>query len=334
MKYKIERRMGPKRDYRLIISGILLTIAVIIAGAPNVFTTAANANPLLIVAGGLICLAAALVDHLRSRLQAYSCAKAAIGYTQSALAPTAVNLGDRMQLMNLMNEKHKHGAAKWLARAGVFMIETFNALLKALAAVVALLLLFGHMLGLPDLHFIGLWIVLATITVIAFSKFSGAIVFFMSVAMGALQMAQAIQGAFTGMLGGPKVINIGGSEQKPLQEFVKNNRMVIITSTTLSVISWLGYAVAWWLFMGALGTTVPMGAVFLLYALATITALVPLVSHGLGLIELVGMVTIAVLGVPYATVLIAILLWEIAVMVVDSVMHSLFSRVKGLNKFI
>ncbi len=333
MRYRIQKKMKPKYDYRLLVSGVLLTIAIVVAGPSLIFTTAAKANPLLIVAGGLICLAAALVDHLRSRLQAYSCAKAAIGYAQNALAPTPVSLGDRMQLMNLMTEKHKQGAAKWLARAGVFMIETFNALLKAIAAIVAALLLFGQLLGLPDLHFVGLWIVLATITIIAFSKFSGVIVFFMSVAMGALQMAQAIQGSLTGMMGGPKVINIGGTEQKALGEFIKNNRMVIITSTALSLLSWLGYAVSWWLFMGALGTTVPVGAVFLLYALATITALVPFVSHGLGLIELVGMLTISALGVPFATVLIAILLWEIAVMVVDSVMHRLLNRVKGLDQF-
>jgi hypothetical protein len=312
-------------DKRLALSGLLIAAAAAIA-SPTLFATALNANAALLLAGALLAFAAALLNHFRSRLQAYACAKASVEYTQNALSPTEVRVGDSVQLMGM---QQKATTAKWLGRAALFAMETLNALLKALAALSALAYLAGSALfKLPDMHFIGLWVILATIAVIALSKFAGFATFLLSAVMAAMRMVQAMQGMFSGMAIGTQVISFGGSEQKALQQFMKHNKMAVITSAALSLLSWAGFAASWWLFIQAFGASAPLGGVFLVYALATMAALAPLLSKGLGLIELVGMGALYFTGVPLAASFLSIACWEVVSTAVETAAERSLKRVK------
>jgi uncharacterized membrane protein YbhN (UPF0104 family) len=290
-------------SFQLGVSIVLLALAAFLAGVDALLGVAKSANAGLVAGAIALGLLASVLDAYRSRLLLEKGAEQTIEYVKKTGAPHFVSAGGGLAsvMLDRMFMTMHHGATKSLGRGLLLFSKILEFILKGVAALCGLLLVIGSVFGIGFHVWLGLWVILSALGLWLMYKLSDVFGAVVSIASFSIPVYS-------------------------FRDFSGKNQKLILAVAAAGVAAWLLAALQWWALFFAFGKGVSAVAVFLVFALATVFALLPVTSKGLGLVELVGMLALLPLGVPFAVSLAGMLVWEATRLFGDSVIGVLTEK--------
>ncbi|MCD6522233.1 MAG: hypothetical protein J7K68_00645 [Candidatus Diapherotrites archaeon] len=265
-------------DNDIIGIGLLL-VMFIVANPINVFEALMGANVLLIVASIIVGAIASCIDAYTTQLFLKETAKTTFEYTQKTFFPVVSGTGT--MLLSRLFERMMFDISKTVGKGIVLFSKLINAAVKGSAILSAVLLLIFSFFVKDYRPFIGLWIVLSTISLWAILKTSSFFGLF----------AQAFM-------------------PFRFSEFSRKTKLLITVVCASNIVVWLLYAMMIWALLFAFGKGTSAIAIFLLYPLFMLPAFLPFFTNSIGFVELIGVLSLLILGIPIHVTFLALVVWR------------------------
>ncbi len=279
------------------VTAFLIAIAGLLslsAGIPVLF------NLEFIAAGILVGLIAAFIDAYRIKVLIEEGAKSTVDY-MSVQKPITVtqNMGSQMVEQAMMGFQKQ--MTKAMGKSLLAFEKVIELALRSTAAFCGIVAIAVYFLGWDFAFPFGMWIILGTLAVTALMKMSGVFSF---------------------------AFGLVSSSFVPLSAYTNKAKQLVTAVAAAGIVSWLLFAMQWWVTLVAFGESVNVFAIFLLYALVTLFAFAPYSIDGIGWMELVSVLLIPLLGVSGAAVFVTVIIWEFTRLAGNSVSFWLLQRLQ------
>ena len=263
-----------------IVTALLLAVAAFIALAGGLPTSVSWEW----VAGGVaLGLVAAFIDAYRMKALIEEGAQATVEY-MSVQKPQVVATGIGTQMVEQMLIGFQKQMTKAMGKSLIAFERVIELAIQGTAAFCGLAAIAAYFLGWQPFFALGMWIILATLAVALLMKVSG--------------LFSLVFGLFSGSL-------------LPASAYTERTKQLIAVTAAGGIAVWLLYAMQWWATLAALGTSVDVITLFLLYALVTLFSFAPFSAWGIGWMELAAVLVRPLVGAGAAAAFLAVIAWEI-----------------------